>query len=498
MLDFNMLQGLSSGSVSLNPDETKMVVRMLEDNLRKSQAASTMGYQTGAVVVGSDNGGLSPLLPQSIDPTLASLTMDQNELVFWKSLPKGTASQTLHEYSRRTSHGSLVQDHNVPEGGAGYNSTSTYDRKNVRIKFWSVRREITDVAAGLTGLAPASNLLTEHTNEASFDLLRSIEMDCLFGDSDLLSTKPDGVIKQIIAQHSTDTPTVEDLAGEQVTMDRLSYQLRKLAQPNKLRGAISPTVLMTTHAVWNDLERQEQAGGRYDKTKDREFVFGAEALFVRGPKGRVPIIAVPFLDDQALLGLPYANALNPDVLTGGGAGPATPTAGGGGAGISAAGSSGKFTVADSGAYYYKIVAHSNAGYSQALTLGPITPTAGQTVSIKLDIPASFVPSYYRIYRSPKGGVAADCTYLFSAKYVEAGGLVVITDDNSTRPNTGRVLFMTMDEQHLQFYKLLPMARIPLAKISLTTPFAIFMSGAPAVKLPEKFYIMKNVGFGAAL
>lgn len=493
-MDQNMLQGLSSGTISLNPDETKLVVRMLEDNLRKAQAASTMGYQTGATVVGADNGGMSPLLPQSIDPTLASLTMDQNELVFWKALPKGTASQTLHEYTRRTRHGSLVQDHNVAEGGAGSNSTSVYDRKSVRIKFWSVRREITDVAAGLTGLAPASNLLTEHTNEASFDLLRSIEMDCLFGDSELLATKPDGVIKQILDTHSSDTPTYEDVAGEQVTMDRLSYQLRKLAQPNKHRGAISPTVLMTTHAVWNDLERQEQAGGRYDKTKDREFVFGAEALFVRGPKGRVPIIAVPFLDDQALLGLPYADALSPDA----GTAPATPTAGGGGAGISAAGTSGKFTVNDSGAYYYKVVAHNGAGHSQAFQLGPITPTAGQSVSIKLDTPGTLVPSYYRVYRSPKGGAAADCTYLFSAKYATGGGLVVITDDNSTRPNTGRVLFMTMDEQHLQFYKLLPMARIPLAKISLTTPFAIFMSGAPAVKLPEKFFIMKNVGVGTAL
>lgn len=492
-MDMNLLQGLGNGTVSLGPDETKYLVRMLEDNLRKSQVATTMGYQTGAVVSGGSNGDVSPLLPQSIDPTLASLTMDQNDLVFWKALPKGTASQTLHEYSRRTRHGSITQDHNVAEGGAGNNSTSKYDRKSVQIKFWSVRREITDIAAGLTGLAPASNILTEHTNEASFDLLRSIEMDCLFGDTDLLSTKPDGVIKQILAQHSADTPTYEDLGGSQLTMERLSYQLRKLAQPNKQRGSIYPTVLMTTYAVWNDLERQEQAGGRYDKTKDREFVYGAEALFVRGPKGRVPIIAVPFLDDQAIIGLPDASSLDPDA----GTAPATPTAGGGGAGISAA-AGGSFTAADAGTYYYKVVAHNSKGYSAPYTSAAQVVTAGQKVLIKLDIPGTNVPDYYRVYRSPKGGVAADCTYLFSIKKTENAGLIEIVDTNATRPNTGRVMFMTMDEQHLQFYKLLPMARIPLAKISLTTPFAIFMSGAPAVKLPEKFFIMKNCGIGQAL
>lgn len=494
-MDAHLLHGLSNGTVSLNPDETKLVVRMLEDNLRKSQAATTVGYQVGATVVGGAAGDLSPLLPQSIDPVLASLTMDQNDLMFWKMIPKGTATQTLHEYSRRTRHGALAQDRNVAEGGAGYNSTSVYDRKTVQIKFWSVRREITDVAAGLTGLAPASNLLTEHTNEASMDLLVSMELDLLYGDSTLLSTKPDGVIKQILAAHTTDTPTYEDLAGSQVTMDRLSYQLRKMAQPNKNRGTIYPTVAVTTHAVWNDLERQEMAGGRYDKTKDRSIVFGAEALYIHGPKGKIPLVAMPFLDDQALFGLPDATAVDPD-----GNAPATPTNPGGGADIAAAGAAGAFTALDAGSYYYKAVAHNAAGYSAPFTSPLIAVAAGNTVTWKLDVPGTKLPTYYRIYRTPKGGAASTAQYLYSIAYdpTTNPGVITITDTNATRPNTGRVLFLTMTEDHLAFYKLLPMARIPLAKVSLTTPFAIFMSGAPAVKLPTKFFILKNCGVGAAL
>jgi len=489
-MDASLFNSLAGGAVSLNETQVKYLVAALNDNLKKAQDATKVGYQTApgpATPV-----GLSPLLPQSIDPVLTSLAIAQDELMMWKMLPKDTATQTLHEYRRRVSHGSLVQDHSVGEGNAGNNSSSTYDMKSVQIKFWSVRREITDVAAGLTGIAPASNLLTEHTNEAAFDLLRSVEMDTLFGDNALLSTKVDGVIKQI----TNNGGVVEDLAGAQITLDRISLTLRKLAQPTSARGGVHPTHILTTHAIWNDLERQERkSGARFDKTtEDPKFYFGAEAIFVLGPKGRIPIIAVPFLDDQAIIGLPSASALNPNATA-----PATPAIAGVGAGITAAGGAGsKFGAADAGTYFYKVVAHNADGFSAPLASGGITVAAGDVVTFKLDIPGSLKPTYYRVYRSPKNGVVGDCTYLYSVAYAEVGGFAQFTDANAVKANSGRVLFWTNDKDHVCFYRLLPMARIPLAKIQLTTPFSIFMSGAPVIKLPEKFYMMTNVGFAAAL
>jgi len=489
-MDASLFNSLAGGAVSLNEAQVKYLVAALNDNLKKAQDASTVGYQTGATNV-PDGGGLSPLLPQSIDPVLTSLAIAQDELMMWKMLPKDTATQTLHEYRRRVKHGSLVQDHNVSEGSAGNNSSSTYDMKSVRIKFWSVRREITDVAAGLTGIAPASNLLTEHTNEAAFDLLRSVEMDTLFGDSDFISSKCDGVIKQIATYGKT-----EDLAGAPITLDRISLTLRKLAQPTSARGGVHPTHILTTHAIWNDLERQERkSGARFDKTtSEPKFYFGAEAISVLGPKGNIPIIAVPFLDDQAIIGLPSDSALDPNATA-----PATPTVVGGGTGVThPADAASKFLAADAGSYYYKVVAHNADGFSAPYTSAAIPVAAGEKVLFKFDIPGSKLPTYYRIYRSPKNGAAADATYLFSTKYATNAGLVEFSDLNAVKPNTGRVLFWTNDKDHVCFYRLLPMARIPLAKIQLTTPFSIFMSGAPQVKLPEKFYMMTNVDYAAAL
>jgi hypothetical protein len=509
-MDASLFNSLAGGAVSLNEAQVKYLVAALNDNLKKAQDASTVGYQVAPTI----GGPLSPLLPQSIDPVLTSLAISQDELMMWKMLPKDTATQTLHEYRRRVSHGSLVQDHNVGEGSAGNNSTSTYDMQSVQIKFWSVRREITDVAAGLTGIAPASNLLTEHTNEAAFDLLRSVEMDTLFGDTDLISTKVNGVIKQIVAKGKT-----EDLAGAQITLDRISLTLRKLAQPTSARGGIHPTHILTTHAIWNDLERQERkSGARFDKTtSEPKFYFGAEAINVLGPKGNIPIIAVPFLDDQAIIGLPSDSALSPNGSGVSGsvpAGPVAPDITVNGTGwASGANASSKFLAADAGAYWYKVVAHNADGFSAPTISAPfvgagnpagasaaVTVAAGDVVTMKFkEETTSYKPTYYRVYRSPKNGAVADCAYLYSVKVpAGAGNIVTISDTNSVRANTGRVLFWTNDKDHVCFYRLLPMARIPLAKIQLTTPFSIFMSGAPVIKLPEKFYMMTNVGFAAAL
>lgn len=488
-MDASLFNSLAGGAVSLNEAQVKYLVAALNDNLKKAQDASTVGYQTAPGAASPV--GLSPLLPQSIDPVLTSLAIAQDELMMWKMLPKDTATQTLHEYRRRVSHGSLVQDHNVGEGAAGNNSSSVYDMKSVQIKFWSVRREITDVAAGLTGIAPASNLLTEHTNEAAFDLLRSVEMDTLFGDTDLISTKVDGVLKQIVAKGK-----VEDLAGAQITLDRISLTLRKLAQPTSARGGVHPTHILTTHAIWNDLERQERkSGARFDKTTaEPKFYFGAEAIHVLGPKGSIPIIAVPFLDDQAIIGLPSDSALDPNATA-----PATPSIAVGGSVAHPVDAASKFLAADAGSYTYKVVAHNADGFSAPYTSAAIPVAAGEKVLFKFDVPGSKLPTYYRVYRSPKNGAAADATYLFSTKYfVNAAPLVEFSDTNAVRANTGRVLFWTNDKDHVCFYRLLPMARIPLAKIQLTTPFSIFMSGAPVIKLPEKFYMMTNVGFAAAL
>ena len=493
MIDASLFSAMASGSISLNESQTKYIVAALMDNLKKAQDATTVGYQTGPSAASGDAATLSPLLPQSIDPTLTSLAIQEKELVMWRMMPKGTATQTLHEYRRKLKHGSLVQDHNVGEGSAGNNSSSKYSMASTTIKFWSVRREITDVAAGLTGIAPASNLLTEHTNEASFDLLRAIEMDVMFGDADLLATKATGFIKQI-----ADSGNITDLDGEQITLDHISMRLRILGQSTSARGAIYPTHILTTHMIWNDLERQERnSGGRFQKDqKDPKFYFGAEAIFVRGPQGDVPIIAIPFLDDQRVIGLPdnESTGLDPNATA-----PAAPTAAGLGAGItSPADAASRFKVADAGSYYYKVVAHNADGYSAAYVSAAIPVAAGDKVLFKLDTPGSKLPAYYRVYRSLKDGAAADCSYLFSVKRAAGGGFDTFGDFNAVKPNTGRVIFWTNQEDHVTFYRLLPMARVPLAKIQLTTPFAIFMSGSPVVKLPEKFWMMTNVGYAAAL
>ena len=62
----------------------------LNDVLKKS---GTVGYQTGAGTAGGDAGNLSPLVPQSIEGSLASATYTMNELSLWSMIPKTPVSE---------------------------------------------------------------------------------------------------------------------------------------------------------------------------------------------------------------------------------------------------------------------------------------------------------------------------------------------------------------------------------------------------------------------
>ena len=109
----------------------------LNNALRKS--SSQAGYQSPAGTSGGDAGSLSPLIPQSIENTLASATYTMKELALWPAIPKVSVTNTLHEYSVINDHG-LDLEPFISEGGAGTTNREQYERKNVRVKYLAERR----------------------------------------------------------------------------------------------------------------------------------------------------------------------------------------------------------------------------------------------------------------------------------------------------------------------------------------------------------------------
>ena len=102
----------------------------LNDSLRKN---SQVGYQSNSM----GSGSLSPIVPQSIEGTLASAAHTMRDLALWPMLPKIQASNTLHEYAVISQHGEDL-DPFIAEGGGDSSfgsSTSQYERKSVKIKY---------------------------------------------------------------------------------------------------------------------------------------------------------------------------------------------------------------------------------------------------------------------------------------------------------------------------------------------------------------------------
>lgn len=478
---------------SLNSSQVWAIRKALQDNLRKAQ---TVGYQTGASS-NPDGGSLAALLPQSIDAELATIPYTEKDLVFHKMLPTDEASQTLQEIRFRQSHGDKLLDKNTSEGEITGNNQSSYGYRSLRMKFWVEARELTDVASALTGIGVPAGMMAEATQEAGLELLRSIEQDDLFGDSSLNSLKPDGIFRQIETDIATGgngsevASRIDDLGGQQLSMEYLEYRLAELVQPNV---AASPTVFICTPRVFRDLSIEQNARYREQMGPDaaRAMTMGYSKINILGPKGEVPVVAVPFLDEQLWIGgapaaaggisdkrpkVPALTNANPNPVVSG---------------------AGKASTAEAGLYQYKIVGCNEFGYSVPLTVANVTVAVGKSVEFKIDADPNNAnsvpfPTYFRIYRSDKNGDATTCKFVRSIKATAANAVFSVIDDFSVKANTSKGAFLRMDKKEIAFYKLLPTARVPLAKTKLTQPFVIFASGALAVKVPEHQFVVRNIG-----
>ena len=165
----------------------------LNNALRKSANA---GYQTPAGTVGGDAGSLSPLVPQSIENTLASASYTMKEIVLWNAIPKVQVTNTLHEYAVINDHG-LDLEAFIAEGSAGTTNRSEYERKNVRIKYMAERREVTDVGSLVGLIGNQSNAIAAETERGTMRLLQKLERSLWHADEDVNPLAFNGIIKQI-------------------------------------------------------------------------------------------------------------------------------------------------------------------------------------------------------------------------------------------------------------------------------------------------------------
>jgi len=464
----------------------------LNDVLKKS---GTVGYQTGAV---PDTGAsLSPLVPQSIEGSLASATYTMNELSLWSMIPKTPVSNTLHEYVVVNDHGFDI-DPFIGEGGGAESdfvtNQSQYERKSVRIKYMAERRQISDVASLVGLIGDNRQALSEETMRGTMSLMRKVERQLWYGNETLQEKGFDGIIKQV---RDGAPNNVLDLDGSAPTPLLLQEALGEVySAPNFGK----PDCIYVEPRQHAELIKQSVESGRHDQFRvnngTQGLTFGNANLSIMSPYGAVPVKAAPFLH--------FASRM-PAVGFGNRA-PNAPTFNSVPAeGVNAAS---KFGAADAGDYIYAVIAVGDQGYSSPLiadggagNAAKVTVADGDSVTFIIDASglargAEKAPRYYRIYRSKANG---DLSSMRLIKEIAAPSNAVLTvvDHNDgadgQKYDCSPIIFAQHDPNVMEFVRLLDFIRRPLAETASVKPFLLMLFGSPVVKVPTKMFMLDNCG-----
>jgi len=504
---------------NINENVTINELTRLNDSLRKN---SNVGYQDAF----SGGASLAPIVPQSIEGTLASAAHTMRDLALWPMLPKVQATNTLHEYAVISDHGEDL-DPFISEGGGDSSfgsSASQYERKSVKIKYMAEKRSVSDVATLVGIVGPNADALAEETERGTMSLLRKMEVQLFHGDEDVNDLAFDGVLKQIeregdAADYSPFrfgrdfSDNQEDLQGASLSGAKLHEVLGELYSAPRFG---SPDAIFMSPKAYSKLIADSAQNGRHDsmvlvdKGDQGVHTLGAgPRIHIMGPMGPVPVVAAPFIS-RRLSPPRAASAGNTIDLSNGFAVEDLRTnaqfvvdaaAGNNGAGYDdAQGWDAQGTGAGhDGAFRYVVVGVNKLGYS-----APVISTANTFADVhsdaipRLQLAAAVAGSvdYVRIYRC--AGELSDAQTLRQAQLIgEVPAANIIgeqwLDAGFERLDADPVLISQMDQSVVEFARLLDFIRRPLAEVGAAKQFLLMLFGAPSVKVAKKNYVLRNVG-----
>lgn len=447
-------------------------------------------------------GELSPLVPQSIQTTLDSLTYSVNDLSIWRMVSQFSvqATSTMHEYMLRKSHGSEGLSPFSRENRVGGFSQAEYERRSVRMKFLTEVFEVGEVAQHVPLLAVGMNAMDLITQERTVSLMKKVEREIVWASSAIDPLAWDGIYHTIKTQQPTH---VSDAGGAVVTPQNLNEILAELvAQPNYA----TPNTILCTYEQHTTMANQAIPFGRSDLMKGdtRQFYYQGDEIFVGTQKGKIRIQPCMFLENdrhpRRLPGgdgppAPLTGALLPTIALNSG-----PVVGS------------DWTAADLGFdYYYYVEAVGDEGFSVSPLVGPMAlGNARDTLDIEIDdagvgTSGSNTIRFYRLFRAKvvTGAAAPTDPMLFwnvgeyARNKLGAGGdNTLIRDKREFIPRAAPMIIGEFSNEVMNFAKFIDFTRrgFQIPRV-LAQHMALIFSGAFYIKNAKKLWLYRNVGFG---
>lgn len=411
-------------------------------------------------------GALGPLMPESLDPILTSMTYTEAEFKFWKSVYKDPAYNTAEEYNRLHKVGAGEAAW-MGEGDLPEEEDSTYSREVTLVKFMGTTRRVTHVGS-IVKTAGVENAIAQETKNGTLWLMRQLEEGLFFGDSAIVPVQFDGLNKLMV---DGGTPTY-DMRGDPLTEEVLSGMCAGVRMaPNYgsidtifcsigVKSDIKNRIRSRLRSGFGDKIDFEPKVDGFDKVKIEDNVFITE--------GQAP--------HSSGLGKASKRPLAPAVGAAGLTSPVDATA--------------QFAAGDAGTYIYKIVAVNRFGRSAPVTTAGVAVAAGDNVTIPV-VDGGQETSGYIVYRSTKNGAASTCKEAF--RVARSGPTQDIIDRNAYLPGTSTVFGLEMKPQTLGWKQLAPFTKLPLATIDTSIRWMQVLYGALQLKAPRHCFRIVNVG-----
>lgn len=474
------------------------------DNLNKAlQAGSITGRDTTNLTTASG----APLKVESLEKTLKVLTYNQQDVTFWKNIPKAPAFNTVEEYNQLSSYGA-DRGGFYNEGELPNTEDSTYVRRAQLVKFLGVTKEVTHPMT-LVNTMIGSAIEREITNGTLW-ILRKLDKALYFGNSSIVTQEFDG----ILTQHANNDQfaSLDAYLGSNVVVDLRGQPLGEKYIENAANGIIENFGLGT------DLYAPPRVLSDFVKNfYGNKFIQPNTPALTNGVMGQ----RVKSFESQfGNINLNYDIFMNPapakttaSAATSANA-PTAPLADGSNPTTAQTGIANSYFVnpnaqgvTDAGNYVYGVSAINRYGESVVTSLGAAaTVAAGGAIDLKFTLPAStFTATGAIIYRSLKGQVTGATTVLYpiftinptqlAAGYDGAAALSV-RDRNVYIPNTYKAMLVQHNTEVIEFKQLAPLMKMDLAVIAPSFRFMVLLYGTPFLYAPLKLVQFINIGLAA--
>lgn len=458
------------------------------DSLNKAlQAGSITGRETTDMMDASG----AALKVESLEKTLKHLTFRENDIKFWKDIPKKPAYNTVEEFNQQTSYGNDRGGFNA-EGELPEEEDSVYVRRAQLVKYLGVTKSVTHQMTLVNNTI--GNIMQKTIKDGTLWILRKLDQSLFFGNEKLVNLEFNGFLAQQEQSDSwqdrnayLNSEHVIDMRGKSLSEDAIESGANSIVESYGLA-----TQLYTAPSVLSGFVKQFygnkfimpntqalQAGIMGQRVQQFESQFGPIGLnqdifFKKKPAKTAQSEAT---SDKA----PNAPTITVEA-------------------VEASAANSKWDSDFAGNVTYAVAAFNRYGESKlAIASATTAVVAHGAADITItDGGGTHKASAYRIYRSETGKTG---TYypIFEvsvddvSRGLDGAATGKVRDLNRFIPNCDQAMVLQFDNEVIEFAQLAPLMKMDLAMLSPAYRFMILLYGTPLLYAPKKMIRIINIG-----